>query len=105
MINPFDTAYTNYFCFYHYKVYEILHKISTLSECLMDHVDISGRKVGTYTKVNNVSTCQNKCQKNRRCSVWTYHEGDCYLKDQNTSPFHRSGAISGINSCNKSGMF
>ena len=70
----------------------------------MDHVNIAGSKVATHAKVHNVSSCQDKCHKNGRCSVWTYHKGDCYLKDQNTSPFHRTGAISGINSCNKSGM-
>ena len=70
----------------------------------MDHVDVTGTKIATHAKANDISTCQSKCQKNRRCDVWTYHEGDCYLKDQNTSPFHRNGAISGISSCNKSGM-
>ena len=80
-------------------------KSSIFSECIMDHVDITGTKIATHAKSYNVTTCQSKCQKNRRCDIWTYHEGDCYLKDQNTSPFHRSGAISGINSCNKTGMF
>ena len=78
--------------------------LTNFPDCLMDHVDVTGLKVATHAKVHNISTCQDKCQKNRRCSVWTYHVGDCYLKDKNTSPFHRSDAISGINSCNKTGM-
>ena len=72
----------------------------------MVRVDRPEGDITRPVKTNNASSCLNRCQQNRECSLWTYRSGECWLKNQNTFTVHNSAEqasgttfVSGIKNC------
>ena len=57
---------------------------------------------GVIRNVSNYIECNRLCNERNDCFVWTYIEGSCYVKDENTFRTNSSNAIGGIKDCNSS---
>ena len=72
-------------------------------KCFMDLIDIPGNIIEHYDGIKNVSMCIKQCQMNEDCALWTYQDGMCYMKNENSVLMKRDDKIkiSGVNSNNK----
>ena len=71
----------------------------------MDLIQTNGKVIQSLTGVQNESSCNSHCQTNPKCSLWTYFEGLCYLKNDETFLIktENDGIVSGMKDCNEKG--
>ena len=71
----------------------------------MDLIQTEGKVIESINGVQNGSLCNFNCQKYPRCSVWTYFDGLCYLKNDETFLIktENHGIVSGMKDCNEKG--
>ena len=69
----------------------------------MDLIDSPGSLVGYHANVSNASSCLEYCNDNDICSLWTYHDGMCYMKNEKTIRMKIDNRISGTKNCNENG--
>lgn len=50
----------------------------------MDLMRTQGAIIRSLTGISNASSCNGLCQNNSNCSVWTYFDGLCYMKNDKT---------------------
>ena len=50
----------------------------------MDLMRTEGEIIRSLTGISNASSCNGLCQSNSNCSVWTYFDGLCYMKNDKT---------------------
>ena len=75
------------------------------TECLMDNMDISGDNIRNYTNISNHVNCKKKCKQEEECYTWSYTDGKCYLKNENTfKGHHGDNVLSGMKNCNSTGI-
>ena len=65
---------------------------SKKEKCILDLFDKPGGIIKNYTGISNSSMCMELCQKNESCDLWTYEDGMCYMKDEN-SVLYVSGGL------------
>ena len=65
----------------------------------MKGIDRYGGDIDTIDNVSNYSECNKRCNLKKDCFVWTYLEGSCYVKNENTFRTNRSNVIGGIKDC------
>ena len=70
----------------------------------MDFTERRGGDLEHLIGIANASFCNEECRKNTNCSVWTYLDGRCYLKNENTFSIKTDGLVSGITNCTNDGM-
>lgn len=69
----------------------------------MDNMDRYGDDIGHYDNIKNHLECQKKCKEATECYIWTYIEGSCFLKNEDTFKGHGDNVMSGMKNCNHSG--
>ena len=69
----------------------------------MDNMDIPGDDITHYDNVANYSDCNERCKGEKECSVWTYIEGTCWLKSENTFRAIIPNVVGGIKDCEGKG--
>ena len=57
----------------------------------------------TTDNVANYSECIKKCNDNKECFIWTYTEGSCWLKNENTFRALSNNVVGGFKECPKGG--
>ena len=70
----------------------------------MDNMDRFGDDIRYYINVANHLDCKKKCVEEKECYIWTYKEGTCYLKNENTFEGRGDNVISGMKYCNSTGI-
>ena len=50
----------------------------------MDLIETKGRVLQNLTEISNASSCIDHCQRHENCSIWTYKDGVCYMKNEKT---------------------
>ena len=75
-----------------------------LLECFMDFTERRGGDIKHLTRVANASNCREECQANTNCSVWTYLDGRCYMKNEKTFEIKTDGLVSGLTNCSGEGI-
>ena len=75
--------------------------IPNLIECTMRGIDIYGDDIAVIDDVDNYSECYEHCNERPDCRIWTYVEGSCYMKDENTfkADVNSSVVVGGIKDC------
>ena len=70
-------------------------------ECTMRGIDIYGVDIAVIDDVNNYSECYEHCNERPDCRIWTYVEGSCYMKSENTfkADVNSSVVVGGIKDC------
>ena len=53
-------------------------------ECIMRGIVINSDDVESIENVGNYSECNRYCNDRQECHIWTYIEGSCYVKNENT---------------------
>ena len=86
------------------KEYSPLHislNIPNRIECTMRGIDIYGDDIAVIDDVNNYSECYEHCNERPDCRIWTYVEGSCYMKSENTfkADVNSSVVVGGIKDC------
>ena len=69
----------------------------------MDFTERRGGDIYHLTGIANASLCNKECQKNTNCSVWTYRDGRCHLKNEKTFLIKTDELVSGIANCTGKG--
>ena len=75
-----------------------------ITGCLMDNLDKPGDVVRLHENVANYSDCLQKCKDTEECSIWTYCEAFCWLKDENTFRAISPDIVGGIKDCEGTGV-
>ena len=67
----------------------------------MRGIDIYGDDIAVIDDVNNYSECYEHCNERPDCRIWTYVEGSCYMKSENTfkADVNSSVVVGGIKDC------
>ena len=65
----------------------------------MRGVDRHGGDIDTLENVSNYSECNKHCNERNGCFLWTYIEGSCYVKNENTFRTNSSNVIGGLKDC------
>ena len=67
----------------------------------MRGIDIYGDDIAVIEDVNNYSECYEHCNERPDCRIWTYVEGSCYEKSENTfkADVNSSVVVGGIKDC------
>ena len=73
-----------------------------ISGCIMASVNHYGEDIVTINNVTNHTECNQLCNERDECAIWTYVEGECYAKTQNTFKVRSADVIGGYKDC-KSG--
>ena len=77
-----------------------------LSECIMDIIETNGEIDESFTGIPNADGCNDKCNQNSNCSVWSFKDGVCFMKNEKTflirTTSHR--LVSGMKDCDGSGI-
>ena len=73
----------------------------------MDLMRTQGAIIRSFTGISNASSCNGLCQNNSNCSVWTYFDGLCYMKNDKTllMKSDNNGIVSGKKKCDGEGNF
>ena len=69
----------------------------------MDNMDRPGDNIRHYDNVVNHSECIKRCKNRKECAVWTYLEGTCWLKSENTFRALIPNVVGGIKGCEGEG--
>ena len=80
-----------------------LIKVDPILECIMDLIDSPGLVTDYHANVPDASSCLKYCNDNDNCSLWTYHDGMCYMKHEKTIRMEIDNRISGTKNCNENG--
>ena len=82
-----------------------LYRITLFTGCVMDNMAIDGDDYQNYTNIGNHLDCKRKCIDDKECYTWTYKDGKCYLKNENTfKGHHGDNVLSGMKDCNSTGI-
>ena len=73
-----------------------------ISGCIMASVNHYGEDIDTINNVTDYIECNQLCNERDGCFIWTYVEGECYAKTQNTFKVRSADVIGGYKDC-KSG--
>lgn len=75
------------------------------SECNMDLIETKGDIIQNFTGISNADGCTDKCNNNANCSVWTFMDGVCYMKNEKTFLIRTTSnrLFSGMKDCDGSG--
>ena len=67
----------------------------------MRGIDIYGDDIAVIEDVKNYSECYEHCNERPDCRIWTYVEGSCYMKSENTfkADVNSSVVVGGIKDC------
>ena len=68
----------------------------------MASVNHYGEDIDTINNVTDYIECNQLCNERDECFIWTYVEGECYAKTQNTFKVRSADVIGGYKDC-KSG--
>ena len=80
----------------------IMHYISWIrwfSGCVMTGVTRHGGDFATIKNVSNYSACNKLCSEKDDCIDWTYIEGACYVKTENTFWVRNKNVVGGYKDC------
>ena len=68
--------------------------------CFMDLLKVDGDDIKNLTGIADSSSCNEQCQRTQNCSLWTYFDGICYMKNERTFMIRTdNGIISGKKDC------
>ena len=72
----------------------------------MDLIETKGDIIQNFTGIENADGCTDKCQKNPNCSVWTFMDGVCYMKNEKTFLIRTTSnrLFSGMKDCDGTGI-
>ena len=59
-----------------------------------------GGDIATIKNVSNYFDCNKLCSENKDCFIWTYIEGACYVKNENTFWVRNQNVVGGYKDCN-----
>ena len=65
----------------------------------MRGVDRYGGDIDLIENVANYKECNKFCNERNDCFIWTYVEGSCYVKSENTFRTRHPNVIGGIKDC------
>ena len=67
----------------------------------MDLIRTEGKVIRSLKGIENSSMCNDHCQSNGKCSVWTYFDGLCYMKNDKTFLIktENNRIVSGMKEC------
>ena len=65
----------------------------------MRGIDRYGGDIDSIENVSNHLECKKLCNEKTDCFIWTYVEGSCYVKNENTFRTNSSNVIGGIKDC------
>ena len=71
----------------------LFYEKSREKKCILDLIDRPGTIVKHYTGVKNVTMCIKHCEVNEDCSLWTYEDGMCYMKNEDSVLMKRNDKI------------
>ena len=70
------------------------------------NVDFSGHDVGNFQKTSSWIECQNFCNNDAKCVVWSLNRfNSCWLKKSNVGRKRSMGTVSGTKFCGGIGRF
>ena len=71
----------------------------------MDLIETKGEIIQNFTGISNADGCTDKCNKNSNCSVWTFMDGVCYMKNEKTFLIRTTSdrLFSGMKDCDGTG--
>ena len=61
-----------------------------------------GEDIVTINNVTDYNECNQLCNERKECFIWTYVEGECYAKTQNTFKVRSADVIGGYKDCKSS---
>ena len=70
----------------------------------MDNIDRHGDDIRRLENVENYEECNKKCKEENECYIWTFIEGTCYMKSDNTFNGVGDNVRSGVKDCSSSGI-
>ena len=70
--------------------------------CIMASVNHYGEEIVTINNVTDYTECNQLCNERDECAIWTYVEGECYAKTQNTFKVRSADVIGGYKDCKSS---
>ena len=76
--------------------------ITFISGCIMASVNHYGEDIDTINNVTDYIECNQLCNERDECFIWTYVEGECYAKTQNTFKVRSADVIGGYKDCKSS---
>ena len=65
----------------------------------MRGIDRYGGDIDAIDDVSNYTECNKLCHERKDCFIWTYVEGSCYVKSENTFRTRHPNVIGGIKDC------
>ena len=83
---------------YRYR-YFLQNSFYRISGCIMASVNHYGEDIVTINNVTDYIECNHLCDERDECVVWTYVEGECYAKTQNTFKVRSEDVIVGYKDC------
>ena len=71
----------------------------------MDLIETEDEILQNFTGIANASVCTDYCQRNVNCSIWTYKDGVCYMKNDKTFLIQTESdrLFSGMKGCSGNG--
>ena len=70
------------------------------SGCVITGVTRYGGDIATIKNVSSYFDCNKLCSENEDCFIWTYIEGACYVKNENTFWVRNQNVVGGYKDCN-----
>ena len=67
--------------------------------CIIRGIERYGGDIDRIGDVSNQTECNRHCNERTDCFLWTYIEGRCYVKNENTFRMKRSNVVGGIKEC------
>ena len=67
----------------------------------MMNIETKGEIIQNFTRIENANECTDKCQKTPNCSLWTFMDGICWMKNEKSFNVrtNRLRLFSGIKDC------
>ena len=71
----------------------------------MMSIETKGEIIQNFTAIENANQCTEKCQNNANCTLWTFMDGMCYMKNEKSFNVrtNRIRLFSGIKDCEDAG--
>ena len=77
----------------------VLLQVVPLKGCVMTGVTRHGGDFATIKNVSNYAACNELCSERDDCLDWTYIEGACYVKTENTFCVRNKNVVGGYKDC------
>ena len=88
-----NTLYSTFTCIY-------MRSCPWFSGCVSTGVTRHGGDIATIKNVSHYTDCNKLCSENEDCFIWTYIEGACYIKTENTFWVRHEHSTGGYKYCN-----